>query len=112
MVERAVYRCEGEVIGRIEFNPFAFSAPDRYPSTYLHSRGVEKPASSGSDVSVSRSPVDLSIPLKDAVYSLKREYLLLALEKSHHNQRRAAALLGLTYHQFRALYRSLKEEIT
>jgi psp operon transcriptional activator len=34
-----------------------------------------------------------------------------ALEKTKYNQRQAAQILGLTYHQFRGLYRKFGEEI-
>lgn len=43
--------------------------------------------------------------MKQAVWELKRRMLKSALERSRYNQRKAAALLGLTYHQFRGLYR-------
>ena len=42
-----------------------------------------------------------------AVRELEKAYLAQALKQGRHNQKRAAELLGLTYHQFRGLYRRL-----
>jgi psp operon transcriptional activator len=44
-------------------------------------------------------------PLKEAVWGLKVRMLEDALKKAKFNQKKAAQLLGLTYHQFRGLYR-------
>ena len=41
---------------------------------------------------------------------LKLSMLTTALERSRYNQRKAAAALGLSYDQFRGLYRRLKKE--
>jgi psp operon transcriptional activator len=43
--------------------------------------------------------------LKAAVWELKVKMLELALGKAKYNQKKAARILGLTYHQFRGLYR-------
>jgi psp operon transcriptional activator len=43
--------------------------------------------------------------MKRAVQDLQMRMLESALERSRYNQRKAAALLGLTYDQFRGLYR-------
>jgi len=34
-----------------------------------------------------------------------------ALERARYNQRRAAELLGLSYHQFRGLYRKHRQQL-
>jgi len=39
------------------------------------------------------------------VWELKVKMLEMALGKAKHNQKKAARILGLTYHQFRGLYR-------
>jgi psp operon transcriptional activator len=44
-------------------------------------------------------------PLKQAVWDLEIRMLENALRESRYNQRKAAKLLGMTYHQFRGLYR-------
>jgi psp operon transcriptional activator len=50
-------------------------------------------------------------PLKEAVCELEIRLLKRALEKTKYNQRKAARALGLTYHQFRGLYRKYLKEI-
>ncbi len=47
-------------------------------------------------------------PLAEAVAELEQRYLRQAMGKTRYNQRRAAELLGLSYHQFRGLYRKHK----
>ena len=46
-----------------------------------------------------------SLNLHDALADLERRYLEQALRQARFNQRKAAAILGLRYHQFRGLYR-------
>ena len=50
-------------------------------------------------------------PFKDAIRELEVRLLRRALRKTKYNQRKAARALGLTYHQFRGLYRKYIEEI-
>ena len=47
----------------------------------------------------------------EAVRELKTRLLRRALKKAKYNQKKAAQILGLTYHQFRGLYRKYGEEI-
>ena len=47
------------------------------------------------------------LPLQEAVQELKIRLLKKALEETKYNQRKAAGILGLTYDQFRGLYRKL-----
>ena len=51
----------------------------------------------------------LGQPLKAAVWELKVKMLEIALEKAKYNQKKAARILGLTYHQFRGLYRQYQQ---
>ena len=44
----------------------------------------------------------------EAVRALEVQLLQRALGETKYNQRKAAQLLGLTYHQFRALYRKYR----
>jgi len=100
VVERAVYRSESPVITEIVFDPFAASAglkPAALPGRRI--AGAQT-ADAGSDLPAA--------PMKKAVLDLKLRMLKSALERSRYNQRKAAALLGLTYDQFRGLYRRCK----
>ncbi|MFW5722101.1 MAG: helix-turn-helix domain-containing protein, partial [Desulfohalobiaceae bacterium] len=59
-----------------------------------------------------KSRASLDTPLTDQVESLKLDLLRLALTRARHNQKQAADLLGLTYHQFRNLYRKHREHLS
>ena len=54
--------------------------------------------------------VDQTLTLQEAVWEFKVKMLEKALQRTQFNQRRAADLLGLTYHQFRGLYRKYQKE--
>jgi psp operon transcriptional activator len=67
-----------------------------------------KADSSGTDAGFSNESNHLLKPMKEAVWDLKVQMLEKALAKSKFNQKKAAKLLGMTYHQFRGLYRQYK----
>ncbi|HIJ20947.1 MAG TPA: transcriptional regulator, partial [Deltaproteobacteria bacterium] len=50
-------------------------------------------------------------PLGEAVRELQIRFLESALKEARFNQKTAARILGLTYHQFRGLYRKFGKEI-
>jgi psp operon transcriptional activator len=99
VVERAVHRAEGDIVtlAEIDFDPFRTAAW----------------ASGRSAVPLSPTPPEPTVAavtarrgtLADAVAALEIESLREALRATRHHQRKAAARLGLTYHQFRGLYR-------
>jgi psp operon transcriptional activator len=96
-VERAVYRSDSPVIAEVVFDPF-----NRLSSrTPMAGRGSKRASADGG--SVGAAPP--AVPMKRAVQDLQVRMLESALERSKYNQRKAAALLGLTYDQFRGLYR-------
>lgn len=98
VVERAVYRTDSTLIDDVVFDPFegASSRPEPEKKQARFRKTKEKEA-----------PVDqlMEMPLKEALHELETRMLQRALERGRFNQKRAAALLGLTYHQFRGLYR-------
>ena len=98
VVERAVYRSDSPLIAEIVLDPFA-GASQRVAVTGRLSldRGSSQVPEAGSD--------PLAAPLKKAVLDLKMRMLTVALERSRYHQRKAAVLLGLSYDQFRGLYR-------
>ena len=99
-VERSVYRSADPeaVISRIAFDPF--DSPFRL---------ADKPApGSNSPVAVPRPrprppllPTDLKARLRDT----ERDLIRAALDRARFNQKQAADLLGLTYHQLRGKLR-------
>jgi psp operon transcriptional activator len=99
-VERAVYRSDGAFIREIVFNPF--------PAVTGKRHRFEQPISKPPEDVCSGSGL-LDKPLDEAVWELKVRMLEAALKKTRYNQRRAAECLGMTYHQFRGLYRKYME---
>jgi psp operon transcriptional activator len=98
VVERAVYRADEMPIREIVFDPFVGGRP-------------QAPAIRQQPAAKSGVPV-ISLgekPLAEAVWELKVQMLEAALEQSRYNQRLAADRLGITYHQFRGLYRQYKK---
>jgi len=97
VVERAVYRSDAATITDIEFHPFhspyenaAFAGSQKTPAPET---GPDDPG------------IWLGQPMTAAVWQLKVRMLEAALGKAKYNQKKAARILGLTYHQFRGLYR-------
>ncbi len=99
VVERAVYRADAALITEIDFDPFRspYAAPE------APSAGEPAPAA---------APAPLpEAPLPDAVRDLELRMLRRALARARHSQKRAAELLGLTYGQFRHLYRKHQDAL-
>jgi psp operon transcriptional activator len=98
VVERAVYRSDAATISEIDFHPFDS------PFGKIDSSSVKKPAADERTADTDLGEW-LHRPLKDAVWQLKVTMMQAALQKAKFNQKKAARILGLTYHQFRGLYR-------
>jgi len=96
VVERAVYRADTPLITRITFNPFGPSPVMTQEEHTRREMWEEKPALR---------------PLKEAVQELEVRLFKEALRASKYNQRKAAESLGLTYHQFRGLYRKYSAKV-
>ena len=98
VVERAVYRSDATLISEIDFHPF------HSPYEIIDSGVAEKPPADKGAAGTDLAEL-MQGPLKDAVWQLKVTMMQTALQKAKFNQKKAARLLGLTYHQFRGLYR-------
>jgi psp operon transcriptional activator len=110
VIERAVYRSDLTIIddNDIDFNPFQTPFPDHSidDKTDILDRTPK------TDITVPLSKDDLfTKPFTESVETLKIQLLKNALKKTKYNQRAAAKILGLTYHQFRGLYRKYYQEI-
>lgn len=116
VIERMVYRSEGEPIDEIVFDPFE--------SPYLPLGGEQpkpaqapaKPAPSpAEEVAAMLDRIELlewdAMPMAEAVREFEIRRLKAALAAHRFNQRKAAEALGLTYHQFRGYYRKYHEEL-
>ena len=102
LVERAVYRSHSSLITEIVFDPF------RSPYAESPVASLEESTKQSQRPSVEEL---FDKPFGEAVKDLKIRMLRRALEKAKYNQRKAAQILGLTYHQFRGLYRKFGQEI-
>ena len=98
-IERSVYRSDDpdKPIVKIAFDPFDS------PFKLADAPEDKSPASAA------RRPPLLPADLKQRLRDTERDFLNAALERSRFNQRMAADLLGLSYHQFRGKLR--KHEI-
>ncbi len=113
VIERAVYKSSSHRIGEISFDPFQ----SRYGEGL--GTGVRTPNVMAEDqeLDVSRSAqgpgqgseqgelmADLfEKPLKESIRALEFHRLCAALSTCRYNQKKAAALLGISYDQFRGL---------
>ena len=95
-IERSVYRAKDAE------QPITSIALDPFDSPFRMARG--ETASPATGTKKRRSPL-LPTDLKQRLVDLETELLQAALEKARFNQRLAADLLGLGYHQFRGKLR-------
>ena len=100
VVERAVYRSDLSLITDIVFHPFGF------PQNEHWAKKKELPKA---ETDIPSIDYLTDKPYKEAVRELEIRLLKKALKESKYNQKKAAQILGLTYHQFRGLYRKYKE---
>lgn len=102
VVERAVYRSDSPLITEIVFDPFYSPYENSMPESQAEAISNEAASSDLGEL--------MAKPLKQAVWELKVSMLENALDKAKFNQKKAADLLGLTYHQFRGLYRQHRDK--
>ena len=118
VVERAVYRSSGSKykIAEIDFNPYrspfspldsdpyaSNSSPSLEDETYLENEPETTPSSGAVKVEIQSLPAQ--------VRALELRNVRRALRESQFHQSSAARILGLTYHQFRGLYRKYRDEL-
>ncbi|MES0874263.1 phage shock protein operon transcriptional activator [Sinimarinibacterium thermocellulolyticum] len=109
VVERAVYRLDHarQVVERIEFDPFA--SPYRPRAPVIPAANAEPPAQAAAPATA-KAPAAPQLPLdlQAEVAAFEMRLLKQALADGRYNQKRAAELLGLSYHQFRGMLRKYK----
>lgn len=102
VVERAVYRSDKIPIRNIVFDPFR---------NHSHRQQMPPGAPAGDPETAKPEIRLMERPLTEAVRELKTLMLENALKHSRYNQKEAATRLGLTYHQFRGLYRQFSGKL-
>ncbi len=104
VVERAVYASGGTDIDRVNFDPF------NSPYGFEEESKVSK-----SDASNIQQTPNGFVAGKDSLENMVRELevtaLKSAMEETKFHQGDAAKLLGMSYHQFRGLYRKHKDSL-
>ncbi len=106
VVERALYKSRGKLIKTIEFDPFhsPYAVISRIsPENTGISEIVEKNKPSRPDFE------EMSLP--GAIRRIEQDALRKALRSAHFHQAKAARLLGLSYNQFRVLYRKHRDAL-
>lgn len=101
VVERAVYASDGKEIHTVNFDPF------ENPWKRVEDKPPEKETESTGGAAF----VPGQQSLEEMVRELEVTALRACLEQARFHQGEAAKLLGMTYHQFRGLYRKHKKEI-
>ena len=91
VVERAVYSADSFPITQVRFDPF------------------KNPYAAEDD---SRPEAEDLSRFKDAIRDLEIAYVQSSLEKTRFNQKKAAEQLGITYDQFRGLYRKYSDQLS
>lgn len=104
VVERAVYKSDEELIDEIVFDPFASPYQPKNECLNETSGGEVKKGHESKG-----APADL--PFKEAVSRFEVDLLNRNLKKTRYNQKKTAALLGLSYDQLRGLMKKYKDEI-
>ena len=108
VVERAVYQADGDSIEAVVFDPFQppYPPPAAAPEPSApHAQRTTPTAPAGA---APTPPAALPDHFRAAVRAYEVDLLREALRHHRHNQRAAAAALGLSYDQFRGLYRKYR----
>lgn len=105
VVERAVYASGGTAVEKVNFDPF--DNPYGELEDGPHGDGEASPEAfpGGSPFIPGKTPLD------EMVRELEVSAMRAALESAKFHQGEAAKLLGVTYHQFRGLYRKHKDAL-
>ena len=116
VVERAVYQSESDEIGRIDFDPFDSPWAPREETGEVKERSDPGCAGENQGGPGGQDALDALFEkrgkdLRGAVREVETRFVARALEACRYNQREAATALGLSYDQFRGLYRKYRNEI-
>lgn len=103
VVERAVYRTSETLIKDVLLDPFV----PPFPVHYLEDSTAASPGTSMEH----SEPGEIGRTLADAVRETEVCAICRVMREARMNQKEAAKLLGLSYHQFRWLYRKHRTEL-
>lgn len=118
VIERAVYRSVEDRIEEIELDPFKYpfgifqNEPFGSTLPVVHESANPRPIHPSSSITTIPELAKKQFGkkgFKDIVQEIEVTLMEEALKKAANNQRKAAELLELTYHQWRGLYRKYEE---
>ncbi len=112
VVERAVYRSDTALLSEIVFDPFyraGFRLKDS--QTIIDAPGTESKLSEAPPEAIPSCELKEGETLYEALHRMKVAFVQRALQRARFNQKQAARLLGLSYDQFRGLYRKLADDL-
>ncbi len=107
VVERSLFRAGGPLVREIALSPFETCGPAT-ESSDSQARPIDGKTTPRDLHDSGQPPVvlpDMGVPFRQAVCEFELALVRRALAAARHNQRKAADLLGLSYDQFRGLYR-------
>lgn len=120
-VERAVYKTEGTLIEDLELDPFnnpyrgdSRNSVETLENVKDSSSQPEKTEGSEGPDNSQKNEYDI-IPLeeyRDFMLKLELQFIRRALEESRFSQKKAAEALGLSYDQFRGLYKKYQSYLS
>ncbi|MDC7126654.1 MAG: sigma 54-interacting transcriptional regulator [Spirochaetales bacterium] len=105
VIERAVYKCNGEWVEDLTIDPF------KNPYTLIETDSTPEPKIDESVVEKTVSVLPELGKFRSNIREIEIGYLKRALSESSNNQKMAAEKLGLSYDQFRGLYRKYKKDL-
>lgn len=105
VVERAVYRSDSALITDIVFDPFPSSLGNVMAAGEQPRQRVPETEAVAVDARIAQ-------PFTEAVQEFEIRLLRQALHEARYHQKKAAQILGLTYHQFRGLCRKYGHALT
>ena len=108
VVERAVYRADTGLIRETDIVLNPFQAPFQ-PAPQASEEREEEPAALPRTVPADENASPM--PFTQAVQEFECRLLANGLRATRYNQKKTAERLGLTYHQFRGLYRKYAERL-
>ena len=111
VIERAVYRSDTASIEQLTFDPFPSeqAEPVAVPGVAAAAGQPQGPPDPSAATSAPRAAESRTLP--EAIAALEVAMLGRALAESRYHQKQAAERLGITYHQFRGLYRKHAEAL-
>ncbi len=109
VVERAVYRSDTALLSEIVFDPFrSDDLRARDSRTKIVAPEIEPRPSEAPPETIPALELREGETLYEALHRMKAAFVQSALQRARFNQKQAARLLGLSYDQFRGLYRKLE----